>query len=55
MQTYFWQVLIDGEPWQNAKIWNEESAKVVYERVKSNVENHIDYKGENVELVKLQQ
>lgn len=52
MQTYYWQILIDGKPY-GMKIWNKSSAKVVYEKVKRDIENNIDYKGEKIELVKL--
>jgi transcription termination factor Rho len=52
MQTYYWQILIDEKPWHNVKIWNEASAKVIHNKVKRDIENHIDYKGEKVELAK---
>lgn len=53
MQKYYWQILVDGKPW-NMKIWNRASAEGVYKNVKSQLERHVDYKCEKIELVKLE-
>ena len=52
MQKHYWQILINGEPWHNQKIWNYRSAIAVYKKVKSDLERHVDYKGETIELAR---
>lgn len=54
MQKHYWQIMIDGNPWQNQKIWNIGSAKAVYEKVKNDLEKHVDYKGEIIEIVRIE-
>ena len=53
-QKYYYQILIDGKPWNNTKIWNKSSAEVIYNRVKCDRKRHVDYKDEEIELIKIE-
>ena len=51
MQKHYWQILINGEPWHNQKIWNYRSAIGVYKKVKSDLEGMLIIKNVNYSLM----
>jgi hypothetical protein len=51
MQNYYYQILVNGQPWENLKIYNMRSAEAHLKHITDHVTHHIDYKDKQNEVI----